>query len=518
MIQKKQSILEWYQKTNNYIDAPCGGNGNCGRCKIKFLSNPPNASEKDYRLLSKKEIEQGIRLACATEKTDREDFVRVGEWAFTAVSGVSESDENRRAWNGCREARFGVALDIGTTTIAMSLTGLTTGKSYGVHTNVNHQRSYGADVISRIQAANEGKLSELQKCIQSDILNMLIEIVRKAGIRMAQVEKIVIAANTTMCHLLLGYSCEGLGKMPFEPADISLTKISARQLFEKIAECHKYQEHIEQLNADVVILPGISAFVGADIVAGIYECDMDLKNSPHMLLDVGTNGEIAVGGKNGFLVTSAAAGPVFEGGRISCGMPAVTGAISHIRSVARGRWAYDVIGSKQCEDVMPAGFCGSGLVELAAALWKHRVIDENGTLCEEYFESGYKINLGKQEQEMQLVLTQSDIRELQMGKAAIRAGIESLVQKIRPKKIYLAGGFGTAINVDAAVQIGLFPEEYADYIVPAGNTALAGARKFLLDEKGAERVCAIAAAGKEMILAKEPDFEEKYIQFMQFLI
>ena len=227
---------------------------------------------------------------------------------------------------------------------------------------------------------------------------------------------------------------------------------------------------------EVIILPGISAFVGADIVAGMYDCDMDLKENPHMLLDVGTNGEMVIGDKNGFLATATAAGPVFEGGKIRY---------------------------------------GSELIAMAARLLEKQIIDENGTFCDEYFESGYPVKPAGQEE---VRLTQSDIRELQMGKAAIRAGMDILLQKVKAKKIYLAGGMGNAIDPKAAVSIGLFSEDCVNLIEPVGNAALEGAHKLLLDENGEERVQKIVENAREMNLANERDFEEKYIHFMQFLV
>ena len=519
MEQKRETVLEWYRKNHNEIDAPCGGLGECGRCKIKFLANAPEASEKEKKSLTEEELMQGIRLACMTEKTDRiteSDFAFVGG-LFSHGVEVPIEDEMKfvsKQYSGQKTEveqvqEFGIALDIGTTTLAMRLVDLQSGQSVMTITAMNHQRAYGADVITRIKAANEGNLAELQKCIQQDIYGMLEALLAETDISFSQVKKIVIAGNTTMCHLLLGYSCEGLGEVPFLPVNIDLVQMTVQELFKAVEECNVQDVICDNTDVEVVILPGISAFVGADIVAGMYYCDMDIKEEPQMLLDVGTNGEMVIGGKYGFIVTSAAAGPVFEGGNISCGMPAVKGAIAHIKEDS-----CEVVG-----DAEPKGICGSGLVDLAAYLLDAQVIDENGTLCDAYFDEGYPVcNCLKNNPAGSMKMTQADIREIQMGKAAIRAGIEVLTEDDKPECIYLAGGFGAAMDVVSAVKIDLLPEQWCNRIESVGNAALEGAHKFLLDEHGTGRVKGIVEKSREILLAEQGNFEEKYIHFMQFLI
>lgn len=513
-----QTILEWYQQNNRFIDAPCAGKGDCGRCKIRFLSEAPIPEEKEKRLLTEAEVKAGVRLACVAKMQKDAQFEAVGDLFGTEKIVVPMEETYQEKEEIDENELLGIALDIGTTTLAMSLVRLSSGKCIKTVTSVNHQRSYGADVISRIQAANNGKGLELQICILKDIWNMLLEMLQVTGIKEKQMKKIAIAGNTTMCHLLLGYSCEGMGNAPFRPTNLSLIKITIAELFEKIAFLIKTNEVYHKLNAEVVILPGISAFVGADIVAGMYACDMDVSEKMQMLLDIGTNGEMVIGNKDRFLVTATAAGPVFEGGNISCGMPAVKGAVSHVQclpEIIKGGekeyiWNYEMIGINQQNEEMPKGICGSGLIDLAAGLWKESLIDENGTLIEKFFETGVSIK--------NLKITQADIRELQMGKAAIRAGIEILCQKAVPECIFLAGGFGTELNIDSASVIGLFPKGMDNYVVSKGNTSLLGLQKFLTDKNGEMRVKNIVKLSEEIVLAEDGNFEEKYILFMQFLL
>ena len=518
MKKNNQTILEWYQQNNRFIDAPCAGKGDCGRCKIHFLSEAPIPQEKEKRLLTEAELRMGVRLACVTKKQKDAQFEVIGDLFETEKIIVPMKETWQEIVNIDESEQLGIALDIGTTTLAMSLVRLSSGKCIKTVTAVNHQRSYGADVISRIQAANCGKGLALQECILKDIWNMLLEMLQLTGIRAGQIKKIAIAGNTTMCHLLLGYSCEGLGNAPFRPVNLSLIKITTAELFEKLAFWIKTNEVYSNLNAEVVILPGISAFVGADIVAGMYACDMDLSEKIQMLLDIGTNGEMVIGNKDGFLVTATAAGPVFEGGNISCGMPALKGAVSHVQCMSEFNvdgekeyiWNCETIGINHQNEKMPKGICGSGLIDLAAELLKEGLIDENGTLIEKFFETGVLVK--------GLKMTQADIRELQMGKAAIRAGIESLCQKRIPECVFLAGGFGTELDIDSASVIGLLPKGIGNNVFSKGNTSLLGLQKFLTDENAKMRVKNIVKLSEEIMLAEEGNFEEKYILFMQFLV
>ena len=221
MKEKKQTILEWYQQTKQFIDASCNGKGECGRCKVRFLENAPSPTKKDFKLLSEEELEQGIRLACMTEKTEEENFIPVGEFLQQDIfipelnqiqipTRNKEKDSNEKGRKGevqggnGQEETFGIALDIGTTTLAMSCIALSTGRCFGTVTRINHQRSFGADVISRIQAANEGKLIELQQILLQDMLEMLLEILKETKIKASLIKHMVIVGNTTMCHLLRG--------------------------------------------------------------------------------------------------------------------------------------------------------------------------------------------------------------------------------------------------------------------------------------------------------------------------
>lgn len=550
-----KSLLDILRERQIYIDAPCGGSGNCGRCRVRFLEGAPEPVEKEKRLLSEKELAEGIRLACAArpqgtctvelpsqreeemavlvgskitdEKTSNiEDEKRQGSGMGAAETSVKPEKKTAAETAGTtrRAAGYGVAVDIGTTTLAASLLDLAGGRRIATASAVNHQRAYGADVISRIQAACDGAGEALQRSICADIGELLGRLTEKAEVLAEAVSEIVIAGNTTMCHLLRGLSCAGLGAAPFTPEDISLWE-----------GCAKEFPGLSAWNARMTVLPGISAFVGADIVAGIYGSGMDLEES-NLLLDIGTNGEMAIGGREGFLVTSAAAGPVFEGGNIECGVPGVPGAVAKIAlrltdDEKTGKAAGDLhrncesggrrevrLVTTVCETIgggAPVGLCGTGIIDVMGELVRLGLVDENGTLEEPWFSEGVKLAGEK------LRFTEADIRQIQMGKSAIRAGIETLLEKAGKAdfgKVCVAGGFGSYLNVEQAIRIGMFPETFAGRVEMLGNSALAGAEKYLLADRreAAARMDKIIQKATEINLAMDAGFNDRYLSYMFF--
>lgn len=304
-----------------------------------------------------------------------------------------------------------------------------------------------------------------------------------------------------MLHLLMGYDCYGLSRVPFTPVSLEAEKHTLSRLF-----------GMEMPETAVEILPGIAPFVGADITAGIYQCDMDIREELCMLIDIGTNGEIVLGNREGFLCASTAAGPAFEGGNISCGMGSLPGAVQHIHITEKGVQTEMIAGEAA------RGICGTGVLEAAAELYRAGILDETGRLKEPYFETGFPVAKGENGD---IVLTQKDIREIQLAKAALRAGIEALLKERKVtaaavKKVFLAGGFGFSMNLEKAFFIGLFPEEFAGKIEAAGNSCAAGCMKYLMNMDGSERVSKIKALCQEMELSVSRDFQEFFVSYMEF--
>lgn len=482
--------------------APCGGRGECGRCRVRFAWGAPEPTEKERRLLSADELGKGVRLACVVRVKEscrvllENDEEQMAVLAGTGDTGVCSEGAPASAGDGVSSC--GIAVDVGTTTLAAELFSLEDGRTLATATGVNHQRVYGADVLSRIAAANEGRGELLRESICADLARLTEDLLAQVSLDV-RVSHMVIAGNTTMCHLLRGLSCEGLGSAPFEPADNALCETDADTLF-----------GVDGWQMKVTVFPGISAFVGGDIVAGIYAAGLTERRGRCLLLDIGTNGEMALWQEGTLFVTSTAAGPVFEGGNISCGMPGVPGAVCHA-AYWGGRFLCETIG-----EAPPVGICGSGIIDIAAGLVEHHLVDKNGTLKEPWFTQGVPVAEGVR-------FYQRDIREVQMGKAAIRAGIETLLAAagsggdMACEEILLSGGFGYSMQTAKAVRIGMFPASFSGRVTAAGNTSLKGAKRYLLSgEKGREQIGRICARAKEIRLAEQPLFQKLYVEHMLF--
>ena len=515
-----KSLLRILQGKNEYISAPCNGNGTCGKCVVRFQSGATEPSVRDREIFSEKQLEEGYRLACQSYPTGVYEIeIPQKEEEIEVLSGWEEKKETlgecRKAENSthgrnCAErseqAGYGICMDIGTTTLAAVLVDLTAQEECQTAVSVNHQRTYGSDVLSRISASNGGKKWEIQQCIRQDLQKLIRELLQKEKITEQQIQRIVIAGNTTMCHLLRGFSCETLGVAPFLPVDLSWMEGSAADFL-----------GMKELDTKVVILPGISAFVGADIMAGIAKMNMHRSEGYHLLLDIGTNGEMVLGNCRHMYVTSTSAGPAFEGGNISCGMAGIPGVISHVFMEETGKAGFQVIGEADGENKkkqQAIGIWGTGMIDLVYELRKHQMIDEHGTYSDLYFDTGYEL-AGK------VKFTQNDIREIQMAKAAIRAGVDILVKKAgiafdEVDDCYLAGGFGTKIDITKAAGIGLIPKELEVKTIPVGNTVLAGTKEVLLGRISKDELEKIQTMADVINLAEENDFEELYLSYMDF--
>lgn len=511
--KQQKNLLEMLQEKNEYISAPCNGNGICGKCIVRYKRGATEPTKQDREFLSEKQLEQGYRLACQSYPTEEykveipelEETIEVlSQWENqrteeilkNTAEGTAEKTEN---------ALYGICIDIGTTTLAALLVNLETEADCQTAVSVNHQRAYGSDVLSRISASNSGKKWEIQRCIRQDLQKLIRELLQKEKITEQQIQRIVIAGNTTMCHLLRGFSCETLGVAPFLPVDLSWMEGSAADFL-----------GMKELDTKVVILPGISAFVGADIMAGIAKMNMHRSEGYHLLLDIGTNGEMVLGNCRHMYVTSTSAGPAFEGGNISCGMASIPGVISHVFMEETGKAGFQVIGETDGENKkqQAIGICGTGMIDLVYELREHQMIDEHGTYSDLYFDTGYELA-------EKVKFTQNDIRELQMAKAAIRAGVDILVKKAgitfdEVDNCYLAGGFGTKIDIKKAAGIGLIPKELEMKTIPVGNTVLAGTKEVLLGRISKDELEKIQTMADVINLAEENDFEELYLSYMDF--
>ncbi len=518
--QPGQTVMEVLTEFDASYKAVCGGSGRCGKCRIKLIKGSLAVSASDRKFFSAKELDQGRRLACmAVPDTDIVVVPEMETQEDMAVVSVFGTAACREADSGCGHAdntkKYAAAIDIGTTTLAVQMIALPEGRIMGTYTGINRQRTYGADVISRIGWACAGKEQAMRDLIEEDVCS---GIEAAAGLYLpegGELDVIAVCGNTTMLHIFRGYPCNGLGQAPFVPYTLKEEIFCPEgRLKERLqAAGQRLGRKNFFSHVCIKIYPGISAFVGADIVAGMCALNMASDRETDMLIDLGTNGEMAIGNCEKLLVTSAAAGPAFEGGNITWGTGSVQGAIC--RAVyENGKLKTETIGGGP-----PEGICGTGLIEITSELLKAGIIDENGMLDDAYFVGGYPV--AKRTDGQIICLTQKDIRELQMAKAAVCAAAQTLMIKYHTdpaqiRHIYIAGGFGYQLNYEKAADIGLFPKAFLGKMTAVGNSALRGAVMLASDESMMARADKITALATETGLASEPVFQQKYMEGMYF--
>lgn len=505
MAQSGANLLDILRQQQAAPQADCNGRGICGKCRVRIVQGCALVTDEDRRFLTGQELAQGYRLAC---QVSIQDDLTVCVPDSSAPVQTPELEQTVKQKHQEINQSCSIAVDLGSTTLAAVLIDAE-GNVLSQTSSVNSQKAYGADVLSRIHASDEGKRDELQACICRDLEQMFQTLVCSQETPVS-VTGIAVAANTTMMHLLRGYSCEKLGRAPFEPVNLETECLEYGELFRPVAGC---------CGSRVYLLPGMSAFIGADITAGLYSSGFwqTTEDEPAFFIDLGTNAELAYGSRNGFVTASAAAGPAFEGGRLSCGVPGIPGAISRV-SYLYHRVRIQTIGQKK-----PCGICGTGAMEAVAALLKEGLMDTDGLLAPPLFHTG--MVLAERPDGTSICLTQSDIREIQMAKAAIRAGLFVLQKRYaqiykkdqtQVSRIYLAGGFGYYLSADTAAAIGLFAPEWKDKVVLCANTSLKGAAAFLTDPSCAKELEQIRRKNTGIRLESDIDFQKLYISQMQF--
>lgn len=437
------------------------------------------------------------------------------------VTAVLRGNELIALLAGDEAACYGVAFDIGTTTVAGTLWDLASGSALGSAARTNDQSVFGADVISRIQfsLAEEGNLSLLQKKVLVCLDSILAELCLAANVSPRSIYDVTVVGNTTMSHLFLGVSPKPLSRTPFAPVFTEAQSLPATALGLPVHP-----------RASVHLLPNIAGHVGSDITAMMLAARIDRLHGNHVAIDIGTNGEV-VAVRNGELVCcSTAAGPAFEGACIRSGMRAAAGAIERVEAVD-GDISIAVI-----DATAPIGLCGSGLIDAIAALLHcgallpsgrlltkeeaaglppaiaARIVEENGTPA---------FLLAESADGTDILLTQQDIREVQLAKGAILAGIQTLLQELgicenELDSVLLAGAFGNYIRRECALAIGLLPAVAVEKIIPIGNAAGAGASMALLCIDEREHATTLAAASRHVELSVNEAFQEFYISAMRF--
>ncbi|MBL7071862.1 MAG: DUF4445 domain-containing protein [Candidatus Omnitrophica bacterium] len=394
---------------------------------------------------------------------------------------------------------YGVALDIGTTDIKGSLLDLASGKELASANILNEQKAFGQDVITRLYFATKEKgLEELNKRAVSAVNKLMRRLAKDACVGLNQIKDIVAVGNSTMYHLMLMIKPDSLARAPFLPAEKKLQRRPARGMGLSVGE-----------DAVFKFLPNISGFVGSDTLASILAAGIHRGSENNMIIDVGTNGEIALGSKKKFFVASCASGPAFEGRHIKCGMSAGEGAIIRAKAAKKG------ISLKTIGDAAPKGIAGSGLIDIISILLRRGIVAPGGRMEQKEFVI-YEGKGGR------IYITRDDVRQVQLAKGALASGIEILMRKAglkhgRIKNFYITGAFGTGVDKKNAKYIGLIPKEIPDNKIKfLKEGALSGARRFLLKKATEKEINGILSNCAHVQLHKDKDFEEIFTHSMRF--
>jgi len=479
-----ETILVACARAGIVLSAPCGGRQRCGKCTVRIIEGQVtdsmsggDATDSEGWVRACAAIPlTDITIACHDEIMDRAAAVDQPSPAGTAVRAAAGATV--------------VALDIGTTTVSARLINLDTATVVDTVSALNDQRAFGADVMSRIEAARNGKTNELFTLINRQTRRILESFQQQWNI--PKIEKLAVSGNTTMLHLFLNIDPSGMGELPFTP--VFLEK---RELFGEALS----------LPVDrITILPSIAAFIGGDITAGLAVLDILDIPGPSLFIDIGTNGEMALAHQGTIFCCSTAAGPAFEGAEISCGMGGVAGAISAVE-VATNGLSVTTIGNAP-----PVGVCGSGLVDAVAIMLKQGIIDETGFMADA--EKGFPLAPG-------ISITGRDIRQFQLAKSAIFSGIRILcknsgLQTADICNVFIAGGFGFYVNKNNAAAVGLIPAELLDAISICGNLSLQGAQECLTAKDFLARCKRIIAQCTVIDLAADPTFMDEFANNMLF--
>ena len=467
--EKGCNLMDLLRREGVFIDAPCGGHGQCGKCRV---------------VVEGREV-----LACETS-VDRDMTVTVPPESVLRFPQPLPADGNQQpAGKG-----YMLAFDIGTTSVVCYLLDGKTGVELARSSMLNPQTAYGADVVTRIRAALQGTMEQQTKLIREGMAGLIRHACREAGISPEEVSVVSVVGNPAMQQLFLGISPENLAAMPFRPV---LTEAKTVPCQEMLPLCP---------NARLQIVPDISGYIGADTVSCVLATGMHQKEEITLLVDIGTNGEMVLGNKERMIACSTAAGPALEGANIRFGMRAAEGAIDRVW-LDGGKLQYSVIGGGEAR-----GICGSGLIDAVAVGLQTGLLNKRGRIQNE--EHVFRLTDA-------ICLTQDDIRQVQLAKGAIYAGICLMAKELsldleEIQQVQLAGAFGSNLDPESACRIGLLPEELGDRIEIAGNAAGSGAKMLARDPDLLSAAQLLTEKIEFLELAVLPEFAGTFARGMNF--
>lgn len=488
-ISTGMTIMEALAANDVRVPAPCGGRGVCGKCRVVVSGDVSAPDAREVEVLGE-ELDKGVRLACRTIVTGDVlvSLIDAERAASIQSDGVMPEFTAKPMFE-----KYGLAVDIGTTTVVSRLYGGT--EMLASASLMNPQRQYGADVITRIEKSLAGDSDELAAAIRTGITELIEKVSAEAGINPSDIDAAVITGNTTMLYLLMERDVDCLSHAPF----------IADELFGKFYTGEEVG--LPVIGGSRVYLPKcMAAFVGADITTAFLASGIYGTDKVAMMADIGTNGEICLWRDGRLVCTSTAAGPVFEGATLSQGMQGSVGAIEHVKAAGDG---FDV---KVIGDVAATGICGSGIIDAVACFLDEELIEESGIFADDDDE----IYLTDE-----VAVTQKDIRMVQLAKGAVCAGMMTLIDVAGLEaddldELAIAGGFGSHLDVHSAAVIGLYPEELEDNVTILGNAALSGAAMVLLNTDFIEMTEEFVDIAEVVELSSNPTFTNYYMDCMQF--
>lgn len=557
-----ETLLHVLLDAGVFVDNPCNGTGVCGKCKVRVFGDKDVVSEigeTERRMLKKEELEDGIRLSCMTEvfgDIEVETLQKVRK--HRVLTGGLMPEFERDSF----EDGYGVAVDIGTTTVVMALVDLRTGEEIANASSINAQKHFGLDVLTRITYEyenGEAGIAALQRAIVDSMNEMLDEMCR--GVEETadgtscreNIREIVVAANCTMTHMLLGVDARSIGRSPYAPVFKEAQSRLASEIGLRAAE-----------DTVVYCLPQVSSYIGADIVAGAYVCELEKQAGNVLFIDIGTNGEIVLASSGILLSCSCAAGPALEGMNISCGMRAADGAVEEIVMSESG------VEIRTIGDAEPAGLCGSGILaavrelirngflkktgafvavdSLAEDDWRRGILrleqgtDDSGTARVKKREAVIWTNVGTlpdgpcgdadnqvDDEEKQvdacglpeILVTQDDVRQVQLAKGAILSGFTALLKRAgitmeQLDRVLIAGQFGAHLPAESLVGVGILPPEVKDKITYVGNSSKTGAYMALMSKQARAEMEQLAEKIGYFELAETKDYERVFAECMRF--
>jgi uncharacterized 2Fe-2S/4Fe-4S cluster protein (DUF4445 family) len=535
------NLLDAARKAAVSLDAPCDGSGTCGKCRVKIpAAQRQFLQEAPHDWLTPAERAEGWVLACQStihgdlqvelEQCDDDELkilsegravaISINPWitkSFDATSGQTTVNGGgtllAKEHGDTTRALFGVAVDIGTTTLVAALIDLRDGREMSVASSLNPQARHAQDVLSRIKIGSQPDgLQLLHGELIAELNRLIHDAAAEAAVSVDHIYEVVFSGNTTMLHLATRTNPASLGKYPYTPALECGRHLPAADNGLAIARSGK-----------IYLPPIMSAYVGADITSGILAANLAALPGVTLFVDIGTNGEMVLAVNGKLTATSTAAGPAFEGMNIACGMRASRGAIEVVSL------AGDNVEIKTIADAPPVGLCGSGLLDVVGELAAHGGVDKNGrfqtngALPKRPWRDHFGLLDGKPVFRIAdpVYLSQKDVRQVQLAKAAVRAGIELMLRAnqlaaAQVDRVLIAGSFGFHLRTASLIHLGLLPQEFKDRVEFVGNTSKSGARAFLLNHLLRDELKQLVQQVRVLELANDPAFEKTFVKALSF--